>query len=269
MARLVHNRDISPVLATAKTWINSCLIGDASIFGARALWTKDLISEVGHAFVDNPDFGDADFITKLMGQLKSTSPAAQKLAAELLWALLLFPSNVKPSTKRLQIMKTWALSGERLDEKQPNLQDTVLAGIGSGGTGFNNYRPLELEYLIGLVAELKQKPQEERGLIFSDYDAFVDWIDRVPSNGRRQFRHMIRYFSFPDKVERMSSNNDRASILDAFDVEKKRVTRHWTDSQFDEALHDLRTKIEIDKPGEIIDFYMPALKYRWRDEHQI
>ena len=53
-------------------------------------------------------------------------------------------------------------------------------GIGSGGPGFNNYRPNELEYLISLVRDLKEKTESERKRIFADYDAFLDWIELVP-----------------------------------------------------------------------------------------
>jgi hypothetical protein len=69
---------------------------------------------------------------------------------------------MKASTKRRQIREIWGLSGQPLPENHPLLDDGVLAGIGSGGPGFNNYRPNELEFLIGLVRDLKQKNEAER-----------------------------------------------------------------------------------------------------------
>ena len=269
MARSIHDRDLSDVLAAGKHWIASCLVHDGSIFGPAQLWNPELTAEVRKAFVDHPDFGDDDFITKLKGQLKPVSSSAQKLAAEMLWALLLFLSNVKASTKRRQIIEVWELSGDKLDERHPYLQDSVLWGIGSGGPGFNNYRPLEVEYLIELTGDLKAKQQSEREAIFAGYDAFVSWIDKASSKGRRQFRHMLRYFSFPDSVERMSSNNDRASILQAFEVATKKDTKHWTDRQFDEALLDLRKLIQMERPKDTIDFYMPDLRRRWGVKHEV
>ena len=65
----------------------------------------------------------------------------------------------------------------------------------------------------------------------------------------------------------MSSNNDRATILDALDFAKKKTTKNWTDRQFDEALFSLRTK--LDMQGQIIDFYMPTLRSHWQAEHQV
>src|SRR5271169_866376 len=113
MARQTSSQDISVTLAAAEQWINACLIEDRSLFSKTPLWTAGLVDEVHHAFVDNPDFGKADFIAKLKGQMGSAPPAAQQLTAEMLWALLLFPSNMKASTKRRQVREIWALSGQQ------------------------------------------------------------------------------------------------------------------------------------------------------------
>jgi hypothetical protein len=95
MARQAHNRDLAPVLAAAERWINTCLIEDQSILSGKPLWTASLVDEVYHAFVGHPDYGDDDFMTKLKGQMKAASAPVQQLMAEMLWALLLFPSNTK------------------------------------------------------------------------------------------------------------------------------------------------------------------------------
>jgi 5-methylcytosine-specific restriction enzyme B len=216
MARQVHNRDISATLGAASEWLNRCLIEDGSMFAKEDLWQPGVSSEVQRAFDDHPDFGDDDFMTKLRGQMKSASSAAQRLMAEMLWALLLFPSNMKARTKRQQIRDIWSLSGEQLAETTPYLSDKVLIGIGSGGPGFNNYRPDEMSFLIAIVVDLKGRTKEDRRRILTDYEAFMTWIVTVPQKGNRQYRHMLRYFAFPDRVERMSSNNDRRKILEAF-----------------------------------------------------
>jgi hypothetical protein len=162
MARQVHNRDISSTLAAAEKWINGCLIGDGSIFSEASLWTALLVDEVHHAFVEHPDFGKDDFMTKLKGQIKAASPSAQQLMAEMLWALLLFPSNMKARTKRKQIADIWSLSGQRLSGDIPPMREEVLVGIGSGGPGFNNYRPEEMTFLIALTRDLKRRETEDR-----------------------------------------------------------------------------------------------------------
>lgn len=268
MARLTNRDNLAPVLAAFAIWKDACLIEDGSLFAEGALWTSANVEGVKRAFVDNPDLGDDNFTTKLKGQMKKASTAAQQLMAEMLWAVLLFPSNVNADTKRQQVRDIWALSGQELDENPTPLGDDALAGIGSGGPGFNNYRWRELVYLIALTGDLKRRSAAERREILSDYNAFQDWIATVPRQGDRQYRHMLRFFSFPDLVERMSSNGDRRAVLAAFDVAPERETKEWTDRQLDEALLELRTRLQSEHPSQVLDFYEPPLEARWLSEHR-
>jgi len=268
LARFAPDRDLLPVLAAAARWIDLCLVNDGSIFSNRSLWTSDLAREVHHAFVDHPDESKTDFMSKLEGQMAHASPPARQLMAEMIWALLLFPSNMKPSTKRDQIVHVHGLSGAELDSAHPYLRDEVLIGIGSGGMGFHNYRPDELAFLITIVRDIKGKSPEDRKRILFDYDAFVAWIEAVPRTGARQLRHMLRYFAFPDRVERMSSNTDRCRILEAFAVAPQKDTRKWSDQQLDDALLALRTRLSANST-EGFDFYSDDLRAEWSPKQKV
>ncbi|WP_315753704.1 MULTISPECIES: hypothetical protein [unclassified Bradyrhizobium] len=269
MARKAHHRDISPTLLAATQWIERCLINDGSLFLPGALWTLPNVEEVSKAFVDHPDHGDDDFLTKLKGQINPASPEARRLMAEMIWSLLLFPSNMKAATKRQQIREIWALGGSGLHESEPLLEEGVLRGVGSGGAGFNAYRPSELEYLLALVRDLKARPSADRIKILGDYDEFVLWIAQVPRKGSRQFRHMLRFFAFPDLVERISSNNDRRKVLIGFGVAPANEVKGWSDIQLDKALLTLRESLEEKHPDEIVDFYSSSLKPRWSKDQKI
>ena len=269
MARTIQRRDISPILAAAEKWIRTCLIEDGSLFLRDSRWTVALVDEVFHAFVDHPDAGDDDFLTKLTGQIRNASRPAQQLTAEMLWALLLFPSNMKARTKRRQIRALWGLSGQVLSENNPLLQDDVLVGVGSGGPGFNTYRPDELQFLISLVCALKQENESKRRQILTEYSRFMDWIESVPRKGSRQFRHMFRYFAFPDRVERISSNSDRRKMLKAFGNGAAREVDEWNDRQLDEKLAELRARLQAEHPTIVLDFYEPPLKERWSGDQKI
>jgi hypothetical protein len=93
MARQILKHDISPVLAAAELWIQTCLVQDRSVFAQDTRWTPALADEVHRAFVEHLEFGKDRFMTKLKGQMKSASAPAQQLMAEMLWALLLFASK--------------------------------------------------------------------------------------------------------------------------------------------------------------------------------
>jgi len=269
MAREIPTRNIAPVLAAAEEWLKRCVVSDGSMFSQASLWIPSVVQEVYEAFVKHPDYGEDDFMTKLKGQLKDAPPAGRQLMAEMLWALLLFPSNMKARTKRQQIREIWGVSGRYLDAGHPLLSDAVLEGIGSGGPGFNNYRPDEMAFLIEVTRSLKQKDPAERQRVLTNYEPFIEWIDAVPQEGRRQFRHMLRFFAFPDRVERMSSNNDRQRTLEAFGVAPLRETKGWTDQQLDAALFDLRQRLQKSNPSAVLDFYAPPLREQWSRERKV
>lgn len=274
MARHIPQRDIRPALDAARTWIDTCLVENESLFSDGPLWTPQHVGDERRLFIENPDESDSDFATKLKGQVATGSPDAQKLMAEMLWALLLFPSNISPSTKLQKIDEIWALSHQGHLDKHPMLGHEILVGIGSGGTGYNTNRPRELEFLIVLTEDLKARPVAERRHLLTDYGAFNAWMRPFAHNSNkhyrnRQFRHMLRYLAFPDIVERMSSNRDRKSILSAFNIATKSEMERWSDEQLDRALLDLRQSLERKTPGEVFDFYTPDIKDKWSEDRKV
>jgi 5-methylcytosine-specific restriction protein B len=265
MAIKVTDRDLSPILAAARSWIDRCLIGNSSLLSADdTRWTSTNADSLQAAFVDRPDDGDDDFMTKLQRQMSDAGAPAQLLMAEMMWVLLLFPSNISPKVKRTHVRDVWSWSGDTLSSTHPLLEDAVLVGVGSAGTAYNQGRWRELAYLIALTRSLKAMAEDARRAVLCDYDRFMDWIDTVPREGDRQFRHMLRYFAFPDRVERMSSNRDRVSVLEGFEVAPRSQLKRWSDRQLDDALLTLRKREETQRPGLALDFYDETLGPKWR-----
>lgn len=257
-------RDFTPILAAASAWAQQCLVQDGGILGGGAVWTAQNFADLDRYFVNQPDAGSGDFYQKLEGQMANAPSGAPKLMAELLWVLFLFPSNMGPRSKRSGVEQAWNMSGERLDPDHPMLSNGVLAGIGSAGTAFNTMRWREVNYAISLFTAIKQMPTEDRATLVGDYDRLTDWLETMPRDGDRQFRHMLRYLLCPDRVERMSSNGDRRRVLAAFRVATARDMTPWTDRQFDDAMLALRRRLEAELKTQEIDFYLPPLVDQWR-----
>ncbi|NYT77768.1 AAA family ATPase [Alcaligenaceae bacterium] len=267
MSRYAPPHDSSPIIDAAHKWVDSCLIADGSVFSDDAVSTLEHYKNLDTFFVQRPDEGSGGFYEKLKFQLEPAPPSARKLMAQLLWALFLFPSNISIKTKRKGIIDTWGFSGELLDIKHPLLADAVLDGIGSAGMGVNANRWRELNFMVAIGLSLKAMPEGDRRKALTDYDNFLGWIESVPRDGNRQFRHMFRYLLFPDRVERMSSNNDRKKVLAAFNVAPLSETRKWSDRQFDDALLSLRHEHEKLLDAKDIDFYNEPLRARWKQEN--
>lgn len=268
MALYTYHHDAPTIAAAGRQWAASCLVRDTSVLGEAALATLENLRELQRCFIERPDDGAGTFYDKLRLQMQDATPEACRLMAELLWALFLFPSNIGADAKRDSIIFVWDWSGTALDPAHPMLSAAVLEGVGSGGPGIHAYRANELAYMIGLMTHFKQLTPGKRAEVVGDYDAFMDWIERVPMDGERQFRHMLRYFLFPERVERMSSNGDRRRILEAFGVADARQTRKWSDRQLDTALLDLRNALAAEHGTEDIDFYLEPLRDRWMRENE-
>jgi 5-methylcytosine-specific restriction protein B len=263
-----HDPDITPIFVAAAAWAQQCLVGDGSILSNESLWTPAYFAELDAHFVRNLDEGEGDFFEKLGKQLLPASAEARKLMAEILWVLYLFPSNIGAQRKRENIATVWQLSGWPLDPTVSALSDSVLGGIGSGGTAFFAAQWREVNFAIGLFAALKAIPANERTVMLGEYATFVDWVSAQPREGNRQLRHMLRYLLFPDVVERMSSNGDRLKVLEAFESIPERESRKWSDRRIDEAMLKLRRRLEAELGTEKVDFYMPPLRERWHAESE-
>jgi 5-methylcytosine-specific restriction enzyme B len=266
MARIVPGRDISATLNAASLWIDRCLLQDLSAFYDEAIWTKARLAELHNAFTNNPLEGKGKFIDKLKRQISPCSAEAKRLMAEMLWAARLFPSNVTAVTKRQQILELHDLSGTPLDPNHPLLTQQVLAGIGSAGPGYNNLFWREINFIIALSESLKEKNQGQRREVFTSYDRLLSWMETVPRDGYRQFRHMLRYFAFPDTVERMASNGERKDVVFGFRDPAPEGLGSWDDRQLDQAVLEIRREQERKYPGQVLDFYQSPLREQWIDQ---
>lgn len=268
MSRYTPPHNSKPVIDAAQAWVRACLVEDDSMLGEGTLSTAANFDALDRYFVQQPDAGDGSFYGKLQTQLADAPPEARKLMAELLWALFLFPSNIGIETKREGVVRVWDWSGDALDYAHPMLTDMYLDGIGSAGMGVNTNRWREIKYMVGLGQAIKRESPDRRAELFADYDRHVEWMETVPQEGDRQFRHMLRFFLFPDRVERMSSNGDRRRVLEGFKVAPQKATRKWRDSQLDDALRTLR-QAQAQRYGTVdLDFYNPPLVDVWRKPNE-
>jgi 5-methylcytosine-specific restriction protein B len=254
------------VLTAAADWRDICFVGDGSIFqvGER-LWLTEHLDELDRVFVQNFDEGDGSFLEKLQVQMQAGSSAARRLMAEAIWILLLFPSNVSATRKRENVLTVWSWGGEQLLPDHSRLTDTVLGGLGSGGTGFNTHRWRELSYLITVSRAFKSLEPNARQATVSDAWGFSRWLDSVQQQGSRQFRHILRHLLFPDQFERIASGGDKRRIIEAFTGAKRADVQSWDDERRDRTLLDIRVRLEQERGTREVDFYLPDYEVRWKE----
>jgi MoxR-like ATPase len=269
MSRYCGEVNSAPILRAAEHWRDVALLDDGSVFGDKPLWTQAGIAALNTYFVENPDPNGRNFIEKLREQLAPTEPEVKQLAAEMMWAMLLCPSNTSAARKREIINAIWRWSDETpLSAATPYLSDDVLAGIGSGGPGYNNHRWRELVFIIRFVGMFKAEPLEKRRELLSDSENFAWWLQSVPDSAARQFRHMLLFLLFPDDFERIFGQGDRRLIARVFSKKPGSEIRALDPVELDHALRVVRRRLETEHAGQPLDYYVPPLRDQWRRPEQ-
>jgi hypothetical protein len=255
-----------PILDAAQQWKRKCFLSDGSIFSNSSLWTTTNLITLDERFSKNPILGDEAFLDKFRRQLEPTPPPVKQLAAELIWLLSLFPSNIKGTRKRHNIMEVWSWSGEKLERSHPLLL-LLDYGIGGAGQAFNQRRDLELTFAVQVVLVWRQIQPEKKLSLVEDPWAFGNWLDGIPDAPNRGLRHMILFLLFPDYYERIASGRQKNLIVSTLENYAHESIASDSDSPgiaIDKKLLCIRKELERMYPNQEIDFYLHPVKELWQ-----
>ena len=264
----ISTHPIAPIIATSERWKQDCLIGDGSLFSSAHLWTLDNVEKFKHYFVDNLIYGnDQTFYEKFEIQLADAPAEIKQLSAEMLYMLLLFPSNITARKKAEDVSLIWSWSGQGISEVFPNLEASFAEGVGSTGMAYNNLRWAEFVFFTAWLSKFKSLPKEERQILIADPWVFGNWLDKTEGADKRQLRHIALFLLFPDFFETSSSRNQKNQMLSSF---KEKVGTGSPLIKSDDSdwikkdknilfVRDQLTK----EAGEPINFYLSPYKELW------
>lgn len=265
MSRYCGEMPTKPILDAAAQWKERCLLADGSLFTNQPLWTQEGLAGLDKYFVQNLEEGEGSFLDKLLHQIGPTTPAVKKLTAEMLWVMLLCPSNISPGKKRENVDHIWAWSKETMPPAaEQYFTDQVLNGIGSAGPGFNNHRWRELVFCINTVGALKKMPVESRVAVLGDPWAFGEFLESVPDSSARQLRHMLLFLLFPDHFERIFAKGDRIEVALAFSGLGEQAIYALTPLELDRTLARVRAELVKKYGTQDLDYYVPPLRAIWK-----
>lgn len=265
MSRYNPHHAAEQIFEAVAQWRDSCLlVDDAILFPGRSLWTAANIAKVRSAFRDGTEEGSDGFLAKLQRQLEGQSDDIRELVGELLWILLIFPSNIGASKKRetIEEVLSWRSAPRRPDEAR--LTDAVLGGLGSAGTAFNTHRPREFAYLLDLVTRLKDLAFPDRQAVLSDAWAFSRFLTTVTADGTRQFSHIVEHLLFPDTFERISSGADKRRVIVGIGGDDPALAKQMDRAARDRRLWEIRQDIARSRGSADFDFYETEFASKWR-----
>lgn len=256
------------LLENATEFKEICLIQGKSLFSELEVWNSAACSELIEFFVENLEEGEGDFLAKLETQLGKATPAAKVLAAEMLWLMFLCPSSTGPASKRATIERVFSWSGFEFKDgvRDKYLSDEALTGIGKTGAAYQTGRWRELVYFIRLLEKLFKLSKDERATLLASRSEFSSWLNDIPGNDKRQFRHMILYLFYPEEQERIFGGGHRQSLLETFLNITPSQYRRMSPLDIDNRLLEIRTQFEKEYGTKDLDYYVEPLSLRWGQE---
>lgn len=264
MSRYHPQWDLQPIFDAAEHWKTAALTGGQSVLATGPVWTKENVAALNEYFVENLDYGEGNFMSKLQAQLENAPVGAKQLAAEMLWLMLLCPSNIGADNKRDTVLTIWDWSGVPRPTDVPWLTDEVLRGVGSGGTAFNTHRWRELVFFIRFTQAFLNLDDQKQDALLTDGWALAKWIEDVPDADSRQLRHMILYLLFPDEFDRIFGRSDRRKLLLAFTNLTRSQIAKMSAYEVSETIQNIRREQEEKRQTKELDFYVPPLSDEWK-----
>lgn len=265
MSRYCGEINSAPILNAAEKWRDRCLLHNAAIFSNSNIWTEANVEQLIQYYVENLDWGDGDFFSKLKQQLAPISSEAKQLAAEMIWFMLLCPDNISPNKKRENVNTILSWSNISVIDRNEFLTDEVLGGIGSGGTAYNQLRWMELVYFVKLINSFFKESIEQRKTLLNDRASFAKWLERIDGNENRQLRHMLLFLLFPDVSERIFGSGDRLKIARALSNYPSKELGKLTARELDNVLLEIRNELESRYSTKEIDWYTQPVRSLWKE----
>ncbi len=270
---MARSPEATPVLNAAAHWRDRCLLDEGSVFTDQPIWTASAVQGLITHYVENLDEGEGDFFQKFEKQMADAPPQSVRLAAELLWVMYLIVSSRAASgaTKRLQIRKVFAWSGENIPEDHWALGEVLDTGVAHPGTAYNTHRWRELVFFIRMLERWMGLPRAEREELLASPWVFAEWVRQVEGAARRQLPHILCYLLFPDSFEAITGRRHKEEIAEAFHelIDTDRELDYTDVTALDRAVLQVREALSAEY-GEELHFYKTkAVAERWREDKTV
>lgn len=237
-------------------WLYGALPEGGSLLTPGAsIWTDANIAELTQHFVENPDAGSGDFLSKLHGQLRAVSPEAIQLMGELhvLAFLIISPAAISGARKlsNIETVLSWM-------PKPPRIPDRVREGMELGlvrpGQWVMTRRDLQIAWLITFAGAFRGLPDSAE--VSRDPWRLRDFTLTIRNKRAEGARLALLHLSHPETFEENISPTHRQQICDRF---ADLTTSH---ADIDQALLDIRAAL-APVHGDHFSFYRDPLNRQW------
>ncbi|OLT52002.1 hypothetical protein BJF89_06180 [Corynebacterium sp. CNJ-954] len=269
VAGLLHRREepttfrnplpsVQPVYAAAEAW-RQALVEGVSLFSGQPMNYADAAATLTHDFIDSPDTGTDDFLTKWQRQLENSSDDAVQLAAELFFIYYL-PMSTSSSSGKLKASSIATVVNwrEAVRPVPEEYSEALRAGIARTGTAYMTLRYKVIAYLVRIIAKFFTLEGGERRTALTDWDSFQKALEDVDDQGVWSMRMLLEHLLFPAVAVDTSSRGDKPEM----------AVRLGAGEQDAAEANDLRFCLEPNlKYGdqESLALYRPPYRNAWKE----
>jgi MoxR-like ATPase len=244
-----------------RRWLTVELLEGGSLLTPGAsIWTNEHLAELTQHFVENPDAGGEDFLTKLRGQLREVSPEAVQLMAELhIIYFLIIRNGAVSAAKKLENIETilsWMPSPPRVSD---DIREAMEVGLVHPGQWVLTRRDLQIAWTINFASLFRMR--SDAAAIAADPWALRTFTEKLHDKRAEGARLGLLHLSHPDTFYATVSPKHRKQIYDRFSG----LTEHTED--LDRALIDIQAALE-EVYGEHLEFYADPLVHQWARDPQ-
>lgn len=231
--------------------------GDSLFSPGRPVWSKRVVEDLYHRFVEPPRLEGESFPEMVERKLRGAPDETIQLLAELLFLHLLAPSNMGMLSKKVLLLRVLGVASEPIA-----FPDKLEAALGGGfanvGRAYVAYRDRQINWLVRVLRAWKELLTRSKQKALENPWAFRDIADSVPILSAYSQRNALLHLAFPTTFEPIVSRTHKQQIVDAFADEIPERS-----GDVDRDLLILRRHLEAEHKGPV-DFYSGDLVKLWR-----
>jgi hypothetical protein len=245
------------VYEAAERWVDAALRLDDSLFTpGTAIWSAQVIDDLYHRFVEQPDEGQRSFEEKFRDQLAGAPANTMQLAAELLYVHFLVADDISGAHKRTLVDTVLSWSPDRV-QIPTDLAAALEHGIAAVGVAFKTRRPFQLFYLLEFVKAWKALEETDREAFLIDPWAFKRFSFDLPARSAQSQRAALLNLVHPEAFEPITSEGTKKRIAAALSEYVQ------TDSpDVDRQLAEIRAALD-EEYGRRFMFWDDDVRPRW------
>lgn len=263
--RLDRAKDLYPLFYR---WIEEFIIeGHSILSNHKNILTKETLNNFYKYYIEDYIDGGETFDEKLAVQFEKADLETRLVFAHAEWLWVYAATDKTQWKKKEYVSRITNLADDELKE------DVYPSGFGTAGIYHNTNKYFEIKFIFLIIRFLKEKVEEgikdkaklaewvEKICLFQKYGIIYEgfnipkWVeDEIPSN-RSVMSNILTYVSFPDKYERIASDNHKGRIYNSF---LRLLTKEEIDDEkinLDEKIRLIRNRLTEYTNLSDFDFY--------------